>query len=492
MSVQGEEEEYYQGDSENNDDEIGEEEEGIEEQEDGEGQGENGEEEFEYEEEEAEEEEEEDEEEESESQKSNKSQHSPKRTGSLVPPEPIKEEEGESHSDQMRKYTQHSDEQHQCMPTQFNFKKQKTTEGDSPPIASMHIKKHSRESLAPVFNEESSISREGTINRLKDGINTDERSPLDRDSLGLNRFGVDEHIRQYNILMEDTQTVKQTEDGTPWENYSKSKSKISESRISPQPNLLARFNKKGDTSEDDGPLEIEPENKIVNRGRPHLAEDFSDLTEEARSYKRKVVSNQNSSKNDRNGSPQLFTTTDKHRTFADQLRKDIAGSAELSEPDPIEVKIGAGKAYNIHGRMSECTRKRKVEPADIDFDEIDGRECDSIVQKSPEFPSRIKDRDMLKPVPQIHPFKEKSPPAVDGLHQFTFKDQAAHSPAAQPQSIYSSKQSPPNNLKASVNSQEALFENNRPTQIHYEESMQTRTLILMLRSLYNAWEEEEI
>lgn len=45
-------------------------------------------------------------------------------------------------------------------------------------------------------------------------------------------------MKQYNMLMEDTQTNKLTDEDHGWEGFSKSK--FSESRISPQPNLLLK------------------------------------------------------------------------------------------------------------------------------------------------------------------------------------------------------------------------------------------------------------
>ena len=134
-------------------------------------------------------------------------------------------------------------------------------------VTSAHVKKNSRDSFnRNSWIEESSISRDHTINKIKEMVLKSEKGG-DRDSMFPARFQ-DEHIRQYNILMEDTQTNKVTEEDHGWEGYSKSK--FSESRISPQPNLMLRNLQKGgnvSASGEDGNLfEMPPTEVHRDRG----------------------------------------------------------------------------------------------------------------------------------------------------------------------------------------------------------------------------------
>ena len=78
-----------------------------------------------------------------------------------------------------------------------------------------------------VQEEPADQPKEDNPPRLVD-INTRSMLPAE----GMLQLGVEDHLRQYNIMMEDTQTIKDDEVG--WEKYSK-RSKFSESRISPQP-----------------------------------------------------------------------------------------------------------------------------------------------------------------------------------------------------------------------------------------------------------------
>lgn len=63
----------------------------------------------------------------------------------------------------------------------------------------------------------------------------DDRSAYDRDSVWGHRMEIDSHIRTYNILMEDTQTAKMTDDDYAWDI---SREPLSISGVSPQPNKL--------------------------------------------------------------------------------------------------------------------------------------------------------------------------------------------------------------------------------------------------------------
>ena len=45
----------------------------------------------------------------------------------------------------------------------------------------------------------------------------DDKLNLDRESYAPHSIALDEHIRQYNILMEDTVTNRILDDDSPWE-----------------------------------------------------------------------------------------------------------------------------------------------------------------------------------------------------------------------------------------------------------------------------------
>ena len=132
-------------------------------------------------------------------------------------------------------------------------------------MTSTHVKKNSRDSFNKnSWIEESSISRDNTINKIKEMVSKNEKAG-DLEGIFQTRFQ-DDHIRQYNILMEDTQTNKATEEDHGWEGYSKSK--FSESRISPQPNFMLRNLQKGanvSASGEDGNLFEMPPTE-VHRG----------------------------------------------------------------------------------------------------------------------------------------------------------------------------------------------------------------------------------
>lgn len=262
-----------------------------------------------------------------------------------------------------------------------------------------------------------------------------------------------QHIRQYNILMEDTNTAKITDEECLWENFSKDK--VSFSRMSPNPNLEFKAKRDNLSGEDCNPYELPRSNE--KKTRPQLNEDFSDMTEEIQTFKRRVMSNQNSTKNENiiemKGLAGL-DKLDKPRTFADQLRSVGATVTELSEPDPRSpnslTKYTRPKNNLIRDRFSECSKNRRTNEPDIDL--VEGEEefqqemrkpntnrfateeppknedIDDLEKvKSPDFPAR-------KIVGSSREFEGQKPHSLedDIGNQFTFKDQFT-TPFASPQ-----------------------------------------------------------
>lgn len=184
-----------------------------------------------------------------------------------------------------------------------------------------------------------------------------------------------QHIRQYNIMMEETQTAKITDEESPWENFSKSK--VSLSRISPHPNLELIQTKHDNVSGDDcNPYELPDVIKRMDRP-PQLMEDFSDMTEEFQSYKRRVMSNQNSTKNEKLIDLKPFGgAIEKPRTFTDQLRSVGATPIEHSDPDPQSpnslIRFGRPKPQIVRDRLSECTKNNKNDQIEDDVDFYEG------------------------------------------------------------------------------------------------------------------------
>lgn len=272
-------------------------------------------------------------------------------------------------------------------------------------------------------------SDEMNVNSLRNMPQVDPK-PLRHDA-------VYQHIRQYNILMEDTNTAMITEGESPWENHSKSK--VSMSRISPQPNL-DDAPKRVDTmsGEDCNPYEM-PQ-AIKRKDRPaQLIEDFSDMTEEVQTFKRRVMSNQNSTKKENIIDIKPYgATIDKPRTFTDQLRSMGATPMELSD-DPQSpnslIRFGRLKQNPVRDRYSECTKNynREQQEEDIDFgaedgypDALDKNEGLHMMASdiSPHFPAKqyINSDNYL----QREMSDDKMPHQGiedEVMHQFTFKGQ---------------------------------------------------------------------
>ena len=144
----------------------------------------------------------------------------------------------------------------------------------------------------------------------------DDKLNLDRESYAPLSIPLDEHIRQYNILMEDTVTGRILDEDSPWEKQSKSK--VSISAISPQPNLdIIGVRRDEQSGEGYNPYEFSNINK-ENKARPILAEDFSDMTDEFHTYKKNIFSNHNSAKNQSDEDKKMFSkASDRFRTFGD-------------------------------------------------------------------------------------------------------------------------------------------------------------------------------
>lgn len=271
----------------------------------------------------------------------------------------------------------------------FNFKKAKESFKESDAVS------------AENFARQLKFCDQGDAQPAKSEFSLDEKQIeiKDRGSKGELKDGL-RHIRQYNILIDESETAKLDDAENPWDLGSKSK--VSYSRVSPEPNP-EKTKREDYSGEDCRPHELS------GGIRPQLAEDFSDLGEEAQIFKRKVVSTQNSAKHkeQKNG--------DRPRTFGEQLKSFPKEKSE--EIQSQTIYSGFGRQPFVRDRLSECTRPRKELPKDDDEDEEEKPRMNS-----PDFPARQfwpKDSDAKLPSQQ-----ELGAGLEDEvMHQFTFKDQ---------------------------------------------------------------------